>query len=357
MLQTVSASLWALATLLFYQIGCDRLEGGSLRRRQLDAWAALSGILALGLILSGGASVGDAAARQDRPAAPSDAPAATVPARSTDAGHSGSGAPAAAPAAHAPVAAVGDTGPAAPPEAVASSNLAGPAPSGSETGSEPVDSDGQPEAGADPRAPEEPAPHSVTAPTAPAGPAGPPAAPDPVQFIGVAPTRAALAPTPQPISPVIAPPVVQPISPTSAPEPTVEAPPEAPQAPTPVCGDPRAIKVSLSFDEAQAERRGQEQVVRFRARLRNDSGFPIVAGSMVAVAQDGRSSADQFGMERLPDVQIEALRGLVLEGMVAISKQPSPMSRSELCITFVAETCGLRGDNPLTRRCFNIGGF
>ena len=33
------------------------------------------------------------------------------------------------------------------------------------------------------------------------------------------------------------------------------------------------------------------------------------------------------------------------------------MSRSELCISFVAETCGLRSDSPLTRRCFNIGGF
>lgn len=359
MLQTVSASLWALATLLFYQIGCDRLEGGSLRRRQLDAWAALSGILALGLILSGGASVGDASARQDRPAAPAGVPAATVPARSTDAGHSGSGAPAAAPAAHAPMAAAGDSEPSAPPRAVASSNMEDPAAAASESDRPSAEPDGQPAADAAAPAPlaPDPNPGVGSVPTATVGSAGAPAAPDPVQLIGVAPTRAAQAPTPQPISPVIAPPVIQPISPTSAPQPTVEAPPEAPQVPSPVCGDPRAIKVSLSFDEAQAERRGQEQVVRFRARLRNDSGFPIVASSMVAVAQDGRSSADQFGMERLPDVQIEALRVLTLEGMVAISKQPSPMSRSELCITFVAETCGLRDDNPLTRRCFNIGGF
>lgn len=33
------------------------------------------------------------------------------------------------------------------------------------------------------------------------------------------------------------------------------------------------------------------------------------------------------------------------------------MSRWELCISFVAETCGLRSDTPLTRRCFKIGGF
>lgn len=356
MLQTVSASLWALATLLFYQIGCDRLEDGSLRRRQLDAWAALSGILALGLILTGGATVGDAATRQDRPALPSVAPA-TVPARSTAPGDSDSGAPAAAPGTHALAAAPDLSLAASSPPDTRSAVPVEPGGAGPATGALPEAPAGQGPAAADSPEPEAPDPVGAPAPTAAPGAAGAPAAPDPVELIGVTPTRAAQAPTPQPISPVILPPVVQPISPTSAPQPTVEAPPEAPLAPTPVCGDPRAIRVGLDFDEARAERQGQAQVVRFRARLRNDSDFPIVAGSMVAIAQDGRSSADQFGMERLPDVHIEALRSLALEGMVALSKQPSPMSRSELCITFVAETCGLRGDNPLTRRCFNIGGF
>lgn len=76
----------------------------------------------------------------------------------------------------------------------------------------------------------------------------------------------------------------------------------------PVCGDPRDLKANLSIFEAQVERSGEHQIVRFRADLQNNSGFPVVATGMVAVAQDGRSSADQFGSERLPDVQIDALR-------------------------------------------------
>jgi hypothetical protein len=348
MVQTLLASLWALATLVVYQLASDRWDGMSLRRQQLDAWAALSALMALGLILHGGSRASGAVLPAPLPAAPAPAPSAHTQAAPAAPDAAFNPLPASQPADTRP--ALLDGGAAA--DAAAAVDHRAATPVAGDHG-DPV----APRAASDPAADPAPLTDLPAAPGAQQPPAvDPPATADPVDLVGVVPVRPAVTPTAVPVRPVVAPPVIRPISPTQAPEPTVEAPP-ATVDPAPICGDPRALKVSLSILEAQAERGGQQQVVRFRADLKNESGFPVVATGMVAVAQDGRSSADQFGVERLPDVQIEALRSLVLEGRVALEKQPSPMSRSELCISFVAETCGLRGDSPLTRRCFNIGGF
>ncbi|HRA21726.1 MAG: hypothetical protein IPJ58_05435 [Ardenticatenia bacterium] len=353
MLQTLLASLWALATLVVYQVCSDRWEAASVRRQQLDAWAALSALAALAAILHGGASASSAAYAPQRPENPVVAPAANTRAVpiAPDAAL-----PDGLPGAAIVISAGADGGP------VQDQDLAV-IPDITDRGAFAADDEVAGEALAS-----RPTEAAVAAPASladlppdpgnpPARSPEPPAAADPVDLVGLAPIRPSATPTGLPIHPVIAPPVVKPISPTRVAEPTMAPPLPVPLDPTPECGDPRDLKVGLSIQEAQAERGGQLQVVRFRADLKNDSDFPIVATGMVAVAQDGRSSADQFGVERLPDVRIDALRSLVLEGRVALEKQPSPMSRSELCISFVAETCGLRSDSPLTRRCFNIGGF
>lgn len=358
MLQTVFASLWALATLIVYQVACDRWDADSVRRRQVDAWAALSALLALGIILYGGAQVGRAAMEQpDSPV-----PGERVPERVASVEPLPQGGALDAPGAA--VASVADGQPIAPAGSapLPAAAVPGEAPAlgqenvreadPAQAGRRPDPVAAAPEAAA-PAPGLAPAPGSELAQPQPAQPD--PAGDDPVRLVPVTPTARAAALPPPALQPIIVPPVVEPISPTVQPEPT--ALPELPAVPTPACGDPRLLRVSLNIEEARAERDGDRQSVRFRARLRNDSGFPIVATGMVAVAQDGRSSADQFGVERLPDVQIEALAQLSISGAVALAKQPSPMSRSELCISFVAETCGLRSDSPLTRRCFQIGGF
>lgn len=356
MLQTVLASLWALATLIGYQVACDRLDADSLRRRQVDAWAALSALMALGLILHGGSQVGRAAL--ERPASPpvhQDAPervASSVPAPQgawPSAPDAASGIVADLGRDAGPAVEPGDAQPAASPEAMV--GAAEPVVDGADPD---PDAPAAAAAGSD-QASTGPLPVPEVARPQPIAP-GVPAPEDPVRLVPLTPTaRAAQLPPPR-LDPIVVPPVVEPISPTAQPEPT-QAAPQPPVVPTPACGDPRELRVGLHIAEARAEREGDRAVVRFRARIRNESGFPIVATGVVAVAQDGRSSADQFGIERLPDVQIEALAGLDLSGAIALAKQPSPMSRSEICISFVAETCGLRGDQPLTRRCFQIGGF
>ena len=78
MLQTLLASLWALATLVVYQVCSDRWEAASVRRQQLDAWAALSALAALAAILHGGASASSAAYAPQRPENPVVAPAANT---------------------------------------------------------------------------------------------------------------------------------------------------------------------------------------------------------------------------------------------------------------------------------------
>ncbi len=155
---------------------------------------------------------------------------------------------------------------------------------------------------------------------------------------------------------VTAPPV-----PTADPQPTLVAPkPDLPTLvppPTPHCGDPEAIRVSLRIDEAVVDRDDDRQVIRYRARLRNDSSFPVTASRMVVTAQDSRSGSDHFGSDRRPDLTVDREHEVQFEGAVRIDKHPSPFGRSELCISFVSDSCGRQPEFATTRRCFAISGF
>jgi hypothetical protein len=144
--------------------------------------------------------------------------------------------------------------------------------------------------------------------------------------------------------------------PTSTPRPPVVEP-RAPQEPTPHCGNPNEIKVQLSVVDAYAERDADRHVVRYHAEIENQSGFPIEITNIVVTAQDAKSGSDQFGNERRSDVRIDALTDFALKGGVTLEKHPSPFGRSELCVSFVTQTCGQRSRFPNTRRCANISGY
>jgi hypothetical protein len=355
MIATVAAVLLVMVTLVVYQVSVERWESTAISRRQLDAWAVLSSLLALALILYGGSQ-----AERERAAGASSAAPPARPALLRGAERDGGEPQAPQPDPRASAATLPEPTPAslapdpAPPEVVvaAADPAADPA--------APVEApEGDGQAPRDDLATEVAPPATAAAPSGRPAPIGDPATPSPQ----APPDDVILVPAPsataRPAVPTAGsrprPPTVVPISPTEIP--TDQPPPPPVQQPEPICGDPREMRLSLRIQEAQAERGDDGQVVRYRAEIENGSAFPLVAGGIVAVAQDGRSSADQFGFERLPDAQIEALHTLSLQGTIVLTRHPSPMSRSELCISFVAETCGRRGDDLLTRRCFEIDGF
>jgi hypothetical protein len=141
----------------------------------------------------------------------------------------------------------------------------------------------------------------------------------------------------------------------TAPVPTLA--PELPREPTPVCGDPHAIQVGLNILQARVDRDSDPQSVRYRVRIENDADFPVVASNIVVTAQDSRSGSDQFGSDRPSNVRMEGRHSVEIEGAVVLDKQPSPFGRSELCVSFVADSCGRQAPFPITRRCFFISGF
>ncbi|RIL06550.1 hypothetical protein DCC79_15370, partial [bacterium] len=155
----------------------------------------------------------------------------------------------------------------------------------------------------------------------------------------------------------LAPPTPTPEPPTATAEPTLA--PTVEPAPTAFCGPPNAMRLVLDVDGAQADRRSEPQGVSFRSTVRNDSAFPVSLTGLVITAQDSRSGADQFGSDRRQGaVEIAPGQSVSIDGVVKLDKFPSPFGRSELCVSFVAETCGRRSDQrPVTRRCTSISGF
>lgn len=162
-------------------------------------------------------------------------------------------------------------------------------------------------------------------------------------------TRVPAALTARPPTQVAILPTATALPPTSA--------PELPVDPTPVCGDPTAIRVGLNILEAKVDRDSEPQAVRYRVRIENDAAFPIVASNIVVTAQDSRSGSDQFGSDRPSNVRMDGRHSVEIEGAVLLDKQPSPFGRSELCVSFVADSCGRQAPFPITRRCYFISGF
>ena len=168
-------------------------------------------------------------------------------------------------------------------------------------------------------------------------------------------TSVHLLPTATRIPSIVLPPTPVPV-PTSTPQ-SIGLEPIQPLVPTPECGDAKRMKVSLDLEKSRAERDGEVQRIHYRGRIENRSSFPVHVTGIVVTAQDAKSGSDQFGSARPADLRIAAGDSLMLQGAVRLEKFPSPFGRSELCIAFVADTCGQQNEPPLTRRCRTIDGF
>ncbi len=342
----------AVVTACAYTILSERMDYASVHRRQLDAWAAMAAVTCLVGILFGGAEARSAAqsvTRQGRlePAGPAGAAAPIDRLGFPPLGGEGDApSPAAAPA--------GAALPGAAPPPVAMP-AAEPAPAE------------RPERGRD-----APASNAVVEPVAPQVEEAAPEvdlAPWLVPTVvtrRVDPSGLYVPVTPEPpatpaVSRVVivtlAPPTPTPEPPTATAEPTLA--PTVEPAPTAFCGPPNAMRLVLDVDGAQADRRSEPQGVSFRSTVRNDSAFPVSLTGLVITAQDSRSGADQFGSDRRQGaVEIAPGQSVSIDGVVKLDKFPSPFGRSELCVSFVAETCGRRSDQrPVTRRCTSISGF
>lgn len=350
---TVALVAWLAAILaaLAYALLTERLDYGSVQRRQLDAWAAISALVCLTGILYGGIDERQAAAQRVRvPDAVWPAAQPTIVPRLR---HPDLRLPPAPPGA-APqgvaMAMAPSEAPAPLPPAVLQVALPESPDSGSEgPASAPVEP-GWLEEGGDRIA----ASAGAQVVELPGGSGEPLAWVPGSGFVPVDPSA-----LPTAVSAGIAILVIPSPSPTAAPPTPVPPTPQAPPpAPAPQCGDPNAMRVSAEVTRAEAERSGQPQSVEYRVRLQNESGFPVTLTGIVATAQDSRSGADQFGSDRKQDLVLDAGHGLEIEGSIKLERFPSPFGRSELCVSFVPETCGRRPDSaPVTRRCVAISGF
>lgn len=344
MLATPYALLGAVFTLLLYLALTEQLDYASVRRRQLDAWAAIFACVWLFGIAYGGAS-----AVQERASAP--------PIHASDL------AVPAIPRVHQPDLSL----PAAPESEASGEDDLGLAPASippalsvSTDGDGPsAASDAESKRGAsaedrrlDDR--EEAASSEPAEVLAEDLPVLPPEAAPVSEIIALPPSVPIEAP-PTAVPVVIVLPSAPP-PPTATPRPPV-AEPRAPLQPTPHCGNPNDIEVQLSILDAYAQRDADRHVVRYEVAIANKSGFPVEITNVVVTAQDAKSGNDQFGNERRSDMRIDALRDFTLDGGVVLEKHPSPFGRSELCVSFVTQTCGQRSRFPNTRRCENIRGY
>lgn len=142
--------------------------------------------------------------------------------------------------------------------------------------------------------------------------------------------------------------------PTPSPFPTPRPP--AP-APTAVCGDPKAIRLEVRFDDAAADNDGRGLAVRYHLRVLNDSAFPVHLAEAVLAALSRGPGAEQFGSQRLDEVILAANSVYDLDGTLTLDRRPSPMTRTDLCMSFVPESCGQREPYRVFRRCTAVHGF
>ena len=336
------ALISAVLTLLAYLLLTDQLDYATVRRRQIDAWAAMTGLVCLVGIAYGGLD----ARRAALGFADLDASAPRVPVEVKRIGHPELTTPSSARLG------VGD-GPASP--AQVGSSLGEPEPDPVELLDRDVDADaGAPPASdlprvglAEPRSDPDPAPI--------AQPLGA-AVQDAVESVIAAPAPSVQrVVTRAPLEPVRPAPTIELLLPSVTPAPPAQ--PTEPPAPTPYCGDPEAIRMTLRIEDARVDRESDPQAVRYRARITNEAGFPVGVRNLLVTAQDSRSGADQFGSDRRPDLQIEGGHAVAIDGSVKLEKYPSPFGRSELCVSFVTDACGRQAPFPITRRCFSISGF
>jgi hypothetical protein len=341
MLAALLALFAAVATTFVYLLLTEEMDYASVRRRQLDAWAAVAAIACLAVILYGNAS-GRRSVERPLDIVPPSGPLfdEAIPRRTAAV----TAAPTTAPAQLSPEAAVlvseADT-PAVEDSLPAADTDRGDGEGGIANAPAvqpiPVATDSK-ETVAPPR-------FAQTEPTEGRGPTVPP----------VTPTLRA----PQPPTHVL--PIF--VSPTPIPSATATRRATAVSPPlatvTPDCGDPDDISVNVGDLASSVERVGGDVTVHFKFDVKNDSGFPVTLGSMRVSAVVEGSGSDTFGSTALSPVTIQPGAVYPVEDAVRIERYPAPNERVQLCLTFVPETCGRsRPGNRMGGRCWSdLAGF
>jgi hypothetical protein len=114
--------------------------------------------------------------------------------------------------------------------------------------------------------------------------------------------------------------------------------------------------VAVRILEAEADQRADELLVRYRAEFTNNTAFPVTLADIDVSAQNRGS--ERFGTDSPPNMLVQPGDTVPLEGSVRLTKRPSPITRTDLCISFVSESCGRREPfNNVTRRCQVVSGF
>jgi hypothetical protein len=351
MTAAVLALAVAVFTVIAYEVLADRFDYASVRRRQLDLVAAVMAFACFGAIVFGAVETRVRQVGRPLPAETwTPEPAHDAPAEAGERPALGL-APAATAVAKVSVRLL-DPPPGDPVPAVEPAAAAEPAPVDEPEGDEPSGrGSDRAVAGSLPTAP-------AVEPGAEAG-GGPPAAPtvvlrvpSPTSVAGL-PTATAARVVVTRLPPVPATPSPAPVQPTSPP-PTREPLP-LPSA-TPHCGEPSAGRLTLSDLGAEADRDGDDLVVRFRATIRNTAAYPLTLSDGSAIALNQTAGSEQYGHARLSDITIEPGALVTLDGTVNLTKLPPPFGRTELCLSMAVDSCGLRAERPV-RQCTVVRGF
>jgi hypothetical protein len=346
MAATMLALTGATLTVVIYAVVTDRMDYATVQRRQLDLVVALVGFLCLSTIIYGVADV-RREQRQLLAASPTavDRPAIILRqgavALSPD-----DGASAAQP--------VADIAPDVAPTSVGVDSGASGEPSGADAGYYFE------------RAPRLPtrtvrpgeilaATHTPT-PLAHAWPAWRAVITPVIQILPLA------TPSPTSLPEAMSSPVVIPIPRDPTPDPptvvpTAEEPPPPPASPTPHCGSPDDIRASVQVVDVGIDRQTSPPTIRFRAEARNGSAFPITLRDVSVVVESGDPGSEQFGHVSPRDVAVEPGVIHVFEGIVVLTKAPSLFESTQVCVSFVTETCGRSVPYRVTKHCLAAHGF
>ncbi len=169
--------------------------------------------------------------------------------------------------------------------------------------------------------------------------------------VAVRPFVVIVTPTPTPTRPRLAPTAVMPTP--VVPTPDVGVIPTA----TPHCGTPDAIDFTLRIEQAEAERGSDGFKVLYRARIENQSSFPVTLADISITAQNSAAGSEHYGHALRPDITLAPFDRVTIEGSIPLIKSPSPFGRTELCFAMVGETCGERAPYNVRRRCSVVDGF
>ncbi|MEO8082391.1 MAG: hypothetical protein ABI780_01070 [Ardenticatenales bacterium] len=156
------------------------------------------------------------------------------------------------------------------------------------------------------------------------------------------------------------PPLEMPTVRTTFPLPT-PPPPAASETPTatstPQCGNPDDIELALSIREAHADRSDGELVIRYRIEVGNGATFPVTLANLNITALNSSGGSETYGHATRPDMSVGAGGTVTLEGGLRLDRSPGPFGRTELCISLAADSCGRRSRYEAFRRCSTVNGF